>query len=72
MIQTAHHWFDSRRQLVYRPVHRLTEVLCSFSLRLPIKYPTDLRAVEPDPGVFLLIDRGLLVKDEPEVRCRAE
>ena len=69
VIQTVHRWFDPRRQLIYCPVHRLTEILRYFPFRSSLKGLTDLRAMQPESGIFLLIDRGFLVKGEPEVRC---
>ena len=38
----AYRWFDSRRQLIYRLAHGLTEVIQLLSIHSPLKGSTDI------------------------------
>jgi hypothetical protein len=57
-------WFDPRRQLIYCPAYRLTEVVQFPPIQSPIKRSTYIRAVEPEFDVILLVDHGVLDKSE--------
>lgn len=63
-VRIVHHWFNPHRQLIYRPAHRLTEVVQSLAIYLSIEGPTNI-------DIILFIDQ-FLVYCEPEARCRIE
>ena len=42
--RNAYHWFNSRRQLVYRITHRLAEVVHLLSIHSPVQGFTDIGA----------------------------
>jgi len=66
-----YHWFDPRRQLIYRVTHGLTEIVQFLSVHPPIEGSADIGAVQPELDVFLFVDHRILDTREPEVHyCR--
>jgi len=42
--RNTYHWFNSRRQLIYRIAHRLVEVVQFLLVHSPVKSSTDIGA----------------------------
>ena len=60
-----YHWFNSRRQLIYRITHRLAEVVHLLSIHPPVEGFADIGTEQPELDVVLFIDHRVLTMCEP-------
>ena len=51
---------DPRRQLIYRLVHRLTEIIEFLSIHPPVEGSADIGAAQPEFDVILFVDHRIL------------
>jgi len=61
---------NSRRQLVYRIVHRLTEIVQLLPIHSPVEGFTDISTGQPELDVVLFVDHRVLTMCEPGIYHR--
>jgi len=71
-VGNAYHWYNSRRQLVYRIAHRLAEIVHLLSIHSPGEGSTDLGAEQPKIDIIPFVDHCVLAVCEPDVFRRRE
>ena len=63
--RNVHHWFNSRRQLIYRVAHGLVEVVQFLSTHSPFKSSTDIGTGQSEFDVIHFVSHRVLVMCEP-------